>query len=73
MKCHMCGKALRTATTDLPLKVSERTIVIFKDLPVVQCESCPEYLIDDATMTRVDELLAHVDGSAELEIIPFAA
>ena len=73
MKCHMCGRALRTSTTDLPLKVSNQTIVIFKDLPVVQCEGCPEYLIDDVTMTRIDELLAEVDMSAELEIIPFAA
>ena len=73
MRCHVCGKALRTSTTDLPRQVRDRTIVIFKDLPVVQCEGCPEYLIDDVTMAKVDELLAKVDTSVELKIIPFAA
>lgn len=73
MKCVVCGAALRSTTTDLPLKVSDRTIVIVKKLPVLQCDGCIEYLIDDAVMTRVDELLSRVDRSIELEIVPFAA
>ena len=73
MKCHVCGGALRPKTTDLPLKVSERTIVIFKDLPVLQCEGCAEYLLGDEVMAKIDERLARVDGAAELAIIPFAA
>ena len=40
MKCRVCGSALRGSITNLPFKVSERTIVILKDLPVEQCESC---------------------------------
>jgi hypothetical protein len=48
-------------------------MVIIKDLPVLQCERCAEYLLDDATLARVDELLARADTSAELEIIRFAA
>ena len=73
MKCLVCGAPLREATTDLPFKVSDRTIVVVKSLPVLQCDGCPEYLLDDAVMTRVDELLSKVDRSVELEIVPFAA
>lgn len=48
-------------------------IVIFKNLPVVQCVNCPEYLIEDGVLGRVDEILARVDTGAELEIIRYAA
>lgn len=73
MKCRVCGGSLRPNTTDLPLKVSDRTIVIFKGLPVLQCEACAEYVLDDAVMAKIDERLAQVDAAAELEIIPYAA
>lgn len=73
MKCRVCGAKLRSTTTDLPFKLSERTIVILKNLPVAQCDGCNEYLITDAVLATVDELFAKVDRSAELEIIPFAA
>jgi hypothetical protein len=53
--------------------VSDRTIVILKDLPVEQCEACSEYLIGDAVLAKVERLLSGVDASVELEIIPFAA
>ena len=73
MKCRICGGVLHTTTTDLPFKVSDRTIVILKQLPVAQCEGCSEYLIADVVFVRVEELLSKVDTSVELEIIPFAA
>lgn len=73
MKCLVCGALLRSITTDLPLKVSDHTIVVVKKLPVLQCDGCSEYLIDDAVMARVDELLGRVDRSTELEVVPFAA
>lgn len=60
-------------TTDLPFKVTERSIVIVKGLPVLQCDRCGEYLLDDPTMVRVEELLARADSAAELEIIRFPA
>lgn len=44
-----------------------------KNLPVVQCANCPEYLIEDGVLGRVDEILARVDTGAELEIIRYAA
>lgn len=73
MECQVCGAALRSVTTDLPLKVSDRTIVVIKKLPVLQCTGCIEYLVEDAMMARVDELLSRVDRSIELEIVSFAA
>jgi len=73
MKCGVCGSVLQTIETDLPFKVRDRSIVIFKGLPVLQCQNCAEYLIEDTVMGRVEELLSTVDKSAELEIIRFAA
>jgi YgiT-type zinc finger domain-containing protein len=60
-------------TTDLPFKVSDRTFVILKHLPVAQCDACSEYLIADDVFARVEDLLSRVDTLAELEVIQFAA
>lgn len=73
MKCRVCGSKLAATTTDLPFKVTERTIVIIKNMPVAQCRGCSEYLIEDPVFAKVEELLAKVDTSVELEIIGFAA
>lgn len=73
MKCRVCGGVLQAMTTDLPFKISDRTIVIVKALPVLQCERCSEYSIEDPTFERVEQLLSRADTAAELEIIPFAA
>jgi len=73
MKCAVCGAQLQPISSDLPFKVSEQTIVILKNLPVLQCENCAQYLIDDRVLGRVDEMLARVDRTAELEIIRYAA
>jgi YgiT-type zinc finger domain-containing protein len=73
MKCRVCGGTQLPTITDLPFKTGERSIVIVKSLPVLQCEQCSEYSIDDPTFRKVEEILARVDSGAELEIIPFAA
>ncbi len=73
MKCHVCGAGLRPVATDLPFKLSEHTIIIIKELPVLQCEGCREFLIEDAVMERVEALLAEAGTAAELEVIRFAA
>ncbi|MDQ7825087.1 MAG: YgiT-type zinc finger protein [Candidatus Eremiobacteraeota bacterium] len=73
MKCHVCGSPMNAIRTDLPFKVSEKTIVVVKGLPVSQCVRCPVYELDDNTMMRVDEILKSVNNEAELEIIRFAA
>jgi len=73
MKCHVCGSKLKPVITDLPFKVDGALIVILKEVPVLQCESCTEYLLEDNVLQRVEKILVNVDTAAELEIIKFAA
>lgn len=73
MKCHVCGSTLVPVVTDLPFKLGESTIVIVKALPVLQCEACSEYALEDSVMERVDAILQRADPSAELEIVRYAA
>ena len=72
MKCRVCAGRLQLIRTDLPFKISDRTIVIVKDLPVFQCERCSEYSMDDPTFAHVEGMLARTDKAAELEIVPFS-
>ncbi len=73
MKCHVCGSNLVPTVTDLPFKLNETTIVIVKALPVLQCERCSEYALEDPVMERVDVILERSDPRAELEIVRYAA
>jgi YgiT-type zinc finger domain-containing protein len=73
MKCTVCGGHMRPITTSLPFKLSEERIIILKEIPVLQCGSCREYLLEDPVMARVDAMLNKADGGAELEIIRYAA
>ena len=73
MKCTVCGAKMQSGNSDLPFKTTEQAIVILKDLPVLQCENCAQYLIEDHVLSRVDEILASIDGAAELEIVRYAA
>jgi YgiT-type zinc finger domain-containing protein len=73
MKCHQCGFDMEAAVTNLPFKVKESTIIIVKDLPVLQCKNCNEYSLEDTVMEQVDRILEGADTSAELEVIKYAA
>ncbi len=73
MKCAVCSARMSPTTTDLPFKLAEQHIVIIKQLPILQCACCREYLIEDAVMARIDALLARADSSAELEVFRYAA
>ena len=73
MRCRVCGGQLEARITDLPFKIGDSSIVILRSLPVLQCRQCGETELEQATMSRVDQLLAAVDSSAELEIIRYAA
>jgi YgiT-type zinc finger domain-containing protein len=73
MRCRVCGGLLEHRVTDLPFKISDSSIVILKALPVLQCRQCGETELEQATMLRVDQLLAGVDTASELEVIRFAA
>ena len=73
MQCTVCGATLRTTTSDLPFKIREHTIVILKNLPVLECTNCVQYLIADREFSRVEQMLAQVNGAAELEILRYVA
>ena len=73
MRCRVCGGQLESRVTDLPFKTGDSSIVILRLLPVLQCRQCGDTELEQATMSRVDQLLAVVRGSAELEVIRYAA
>jgi YgiT-type zinc finger domain-containing protein len=73
MRRRVCAGLLESRVTDLPFKVGDSAIVILRSLPVLQCRQCGETELEQATMARVDQLLAAVDASAELEVIRYAA
>jgi hypothetical protein len=71
--CGLCGARLRPISSDLSFKIGVRAIVILRALPVLQCEGCTQYLIEDPVFARVEEILDRVGADAELEVIRFAA
>lgn len=73
MKCTICGAGMEPILTNLPYKLSEEHIVILKQLPVLQCRACHEYLIEDAVMARIDTMFERADETAEREVIRYAA
>ena len=73
MKCHSCGGQMHETRSDMPFKLAPTRIVIIKDLPVLQCGECGEHAFSDPVMAKIEEALAKVDASAELEIVKFAA
>jgi YgiT-type zinc finger domain-containing protein len=73
MRCRICGGLLEPRVTDLPFKISDSSIVILRSLPVLQCRQCGDAELEQVTMSRVDQLLAAVEGSAELKVIRYAA
>jgi YgiT-type zinc finger domain-containing protein len=73
MRCRVCSGQLEQRVTDLPFKIGDSSIVILKALPVLQCRQCGETELEHQTMLRVDQVLAGVDRSTELEVIQFAA
>ena len=73
MNCQICGSKLSAIETDLPFKVSALSIVILKRLPVLQCDNCQEFLIEDSVMKQVEDILSKTNDKAELEVVYFAA
>lgn len=72
MICSNCGGELEKIITDLPFKVRDDSIVIIKKLPILQCQNCNEYLIEDHVMEKVDRIMDKIDKTAELEILSYA-
>jgi YgiT-type zinc finger domain-containing protein len=73
MTCHICGGQLEKIVTDLPFKVDDSRIVIIKNVPVLQCRNCSEYVIEDAVMEKIDAILSSVDTTVELEVLSYVA
>ena len=73
MTCHVCGGELQDRVTRLPLRLSDLTIVIIKDLPVLECVNCGECLLPDKVMGRVEQIFDAVHPGSELEIVSYAA
>ncbi len=73
MKCMLCGSVMQEIMTSLPFKTGENSIVIVKNLPVIQCENCQEYLIEDKVMEKLETILMHDGQTTELEVVRFAA
>lgn len=57
---------MRDVATDLPFKRDENSIVIVKNLPVLQCGNCGEYLIDDSVMAWIEKTFERLSPSTEL-------
>ena len=72
MICHNCGGNLENLITNLPFKLSDDCIVIIKGLPVLQCQNCSEYMIEDQVLERIDIILSKIDATAELEVLSYA-
>lgn len=71
MTCHNCGGELEKVIVDLPFKVEHNSIIIIRQLPVLQCQNCSEFLIEDTVMKEIDKILKNVDKTAELEILNY--
>lgn len=64
---------MRAAVTDLPFKLNDRSIVVIKGLPVLLCENCTEYALEDRVMATVDHIFAGADDASELRVVKYAA
>ena len=77
MRCRVRGGLPEPGITGLPFKTGDKSIVIVRSLPVLQCRQCGETELENDAMPRVDSLLARVlarvDESTELEVIRYAA
>ncbi|MBK9260425.1 MAG: type II toxin-antitoxin system MqsA family antitoxin [Polyangiaceae bacterium] len=73
MICSTCGGDLEERVTDLPFKLDDRTIVIVKNVPVLQCPMCNAYLLPDAVMAVVERLLDSANRDVELAVMRYAA
>ena len=73
MNCHICGGNMKHLLTDLPFKLDLHIIRIVKDLPVLECEQCGEFLIEDPVMVKIEPLLNINKYASELEVMRYAA
>ena len=53
MKCRVCGAALESRVTDVPFKTGDSSIVILKDLPVLQFRQCGDIELENSVRPRL--------------------
>ena len=73
MKCTCCGAPMDARYTDLPFKLGDTTIIVIRAVPVLACRGCPEYLVSDGDMRRIEQLLERRAMDEQLAVIQFAA
>lgn len=73
MICQRCGAELQNRVTDLPFKTGDRNITVIRDLPVMMCPQCAEFVLPDAVLAHVEEMLAVANEAIELEVIRYVA
>ena len=71
MKCHVCGGLLNSTVSDIPFRLGPTTIVVVKRLPVLECDNCVEFSIEDHVMVRVESLLERVGEDSELAVVGY--
>lgn len=64
---------MRAEVTDLPFKLNDRSIVVIKGLPVLLCQNCTEFALEDRVMATVDQILDSADDASELRVVKYAA
>jgi YgiT-type zinc finger domain-containing protein len=64
---------MQQRVSDLPFKLGDRSIVIVRDLPVMQCPTCEEYVLAHGVMQQVERILSSTDERAEIEVVRYAA
>lgn len=64
---------MRAEVTNLPFKLSDRSIVVIKELPALLCQNCTEYALEDRVMAAVDHILDGADDASELRVVKYAA
>jgi hypothetical protein len=47
--------------------------VVIKGVPVMLCENCTEYMLEDRVMATVDHILDSADDASELRVVKCAA
>lgn len=73
MKCTQCGALMEARHTDLPFKLGDTTIIVIRSVPVLECRGCTEYLVRDADMQRIEQILERRAMDEQLAVIQFAA
>jgi len=71
MKCHVCGSEMIVEQSDMPFKITQHKVVIFRDLPVASCQGCGEFLLDDQVMAQVEWMLGNTAPEAELDVLRY--